>query len=287
MWDESTNVVETEWRNYWIPYVQATVLGFDPTNVNTQFGFCRAAGASGASCSANLISSRSSICSNNLATGPSCNQVSQLIKSTATTVDFALSIQQSINQYWSVDSGPTPRRLIVMVGGVHTASASSPSWASLWSQYTSKGIEVWAIGIGAVGSSDLTLLNNIVGNNAARIVLWTSSAFLPSDAQYMYLRVCPASTPLCPCSGFCACGGAANCMCPTTCNSLDACNPSNCTVPSSGCTVNPANALNCAGTDPCKVYGTCSDSNGVNVLGGTASCTVPIASAPQRVCSTS
>ncbi len=132
-------------------------------------------------------------------------------------------------------------------------------------------IQVFAVGIGA-GATQTALLNTIVNNQLSNVITWSSAAFLPGDFSFMYRRLCPTTTQVCPCSGFCTCVGSAGCTCPN-CNQLDACHPSSCTVPSTGCTQDPGSALNCQGTNPCIVYGTCVDSNGPTIAGGTASCT--------------
>lgn len=270
--DEQSTVSTSGFTLNYKSYINATIAGFSPATTTSRFGigWANNNGAAGRvpalTAPSNLIADRTSL----------QNYITARTQAGGTT-DFAELITTTINTYWPAAPGSTspPRFLIVLVGGADSPT-SGTTWASVQTLYTTRSVTVWAIGIGA-GSSQTTLLNNIA-SNSNNIMTWTSETLLNSDNDYMWRRLCPANTPLCPCGGFCTCAGSStSCTCPASCNSLDACNPTSCVNPSTGCTVDPGLALNCQGTNPCLNYPPCVDSNGITVAGGTASCPTPTA----------
>jgi hypothetical protein len=212
------------------------------------------------------------------------------------SLDFAGMIQSTLVQYWCAGSigncaapsaNSNPRRLVVVVHGADVAGTTT--WASVWSLYSLLRVEVH---VEAVGNGTLTanapLLSNIVNGNTTQITTWPYEIMLPSDNAFLYRRVCPLSSSLCDCGGFCSCSapGSYNCTCPSSCQQFDACNPASCTTPSRGCELDLSKKVYCSPANVCFTS-VCVDSNGVNVAGGTASCSsTPVNCTTTNLCLT-
>ncbi len=190
------------------------------------------------------------------------------------TTDFAHLIQTTINTYWPTAPSATspPRKLVVFVGG-----ADSPvhgiSWATVQALYISRGVTVFVEAFGS-GAGQTALIANIAPNPNL-VYSWANANLLSSDYGFLWRKLCPGTTPLCPCGGFCECSSGASCTCPASCNSNDACRPATCTNGATGCVADPGAALQCTGSNKCKIYAPCVDSE-PNAPTGNASCPTPV-----------
>jgi hypothetical protein len=106
----------------------------------------------------------------------------------------------TINQFWpaSPTSNSRPRTLVVVVGGPDTVFDSSVTWEAYKALLLDRKVTPFVVGFGS-GSLDLDLLTNIAGGNRSNVFTYSNAALMyQSDAQFMWRRVCPPNTNICP-----------------------------------------------------------------------------------------
>lgn len=168
--------------------------------------------------------------------------------------DFSAAITFAINQAWPAPktTSSVARHLVVLVGGADsrgTPPTGNDPWPAVRQLIAARDVEVWGVGVGNVGGSNVALLTEFVSPKATHGyfhgVQFPASALLRFDVPFMGSRLCPGDASLCSgCNGFCACPG--DCRCPACVDTP--CGARQCLSPQTGCV---GDSFACTDNDLC------------------------------------